>query len=195
MARSVAIAAAAWLAALGAGAIIGTTGALTEDRLAGRAIEGAIAVAYTTPLLLVLVGVMSLVGRDTGTAYLIVAMVAWAPVARHTRAIVRETLAARFVSAACEMGFGRAELTWYVLLPAVYRPVLAASLPLLPELIAIDAALSFFGFGPPPPQPTIGGMIIEGLQHLGHAPWILTWPVVLLAGTCLMVRLITQSLE
>lgn len=195
MSRTVAIAVTAWGMALAIGIAIGVIGALFENRFIGWVIDGAIGLAYTTPLLLLLVGVLSTLGRGIAISYLIVVLVAWAPIARHTRSIVRETLSARFVIASREMGFSSGDVTRFILLPFAYRPVLIASLPVLPELIAIDAALTFFGFGPSPPTPTVGGMIIDGLHHYGQSAWLLTWPVMLLAANCLLVRFVVQSMD
>ena len=196
MSRSVSIAVAAFVLAFALGSCLGSVGALFEGQLSGRLVEGIIATIYSMPLLLkVLVGVMSLVGHGPVAAYAIVTLVAWVPVARYVRTLVREALHARFTIAAREMGFGTVDLARHILIPSVYRPVLAASLCQLPELIAIDAALSLFGFGPPPPTPTIGVMIMDGLQHLAHAPWIVAWPAGLLTVTSLTLPLFSSAYE
>ena len=141
--RSGFFALAVWAIAFPFGVAIGCVGALRESYLTGRLIEGLIAVAYALPLLLILVAVMSLMGHGLFAACAIVTLIAWVPVARHTRAIVRETLSARFVTAAREMGFSEIALIRHILAPATFRPVLAASFAILPELIAIVASLGF----------------------------------------------------
>jgi peptide/nickel transport system permease protein len=47
----------------------------------------------------------------------------------------------------------------------------------VPEVILTEAALSFLGFGIPPPAPSWGGMLSgNGRIYMFLAPWMVIWP-------------------
>jgi peptide/nickel transport system permease protein len=49
-------------------------------------------------------------------------------------------------------------------------------------MILGEAALSFLGFGVPPPQPSWGGMLSqEGRANMLMAPWLSLWPGLVLS--------------
>ena len=47
----------------------------------------------------------------------------------------------------------------------------------VPNVILIEASLSFLGFGIPPPTPSWGGMLSgSGHNYMLMAPWMAIWP-------------------
>ena len=52
----------------------------------------------------------------------------------------------------------------------------------LPQVILTEAALSFLGYGIPPPFPSWGGMLSgSGRNYMFQAPWMAIWPGMALA--------------
>jgi len=52
----------------------------------------------------------------------------------------------------------------------------------VPNLILVEASLSFLGFGIPPPTPTWGGMLSgTARRYMFQAPWMAIWPGLALA--------------
>ena len=48
-------------------------------------------------------------------------------------------------------------------------------------VLTAAATLSFLGVGPPPPTPSWGGMVSEGLPVLSQAWWVATIPAIAIA--------------
>ena len=47
----------------------------------------------------------------------------------------------------------------------------------VPNVILVEASLSFLGFGIPPPAPSWGGMLSgSGRGYMLQAPWMVFWP-------------------
>jgi peptide/nickel transport system permease protein len=47
----------------------------------------------------------------------------------------------------------------------------------VPNVILVEASLSFLGFGIPPPAPSWGGMLSgSGRAYMHQAPWMVFWP-------------------
>ena len=52
----------------------------------------------------------------------------------------------------------------------------------VPNVIRVEASLSFLGFGIPPPAPSWGGMLgTVGRDFMLQAPWLVLWPGLALA--------------
>jgi peptide/nickel transport system permease protein len=52
----------------------------------------------------------------------------------------------------------------------------------VPNVIRVEASLSFLGFGIPPPTPSWGGMLSGmGRYHMYKAPWMVIFPGLALA--------------
>ncbi len=188
MARTSAMAVPAWALAVGLGALLGMGAAIREKMLFGRVVDWGIRIVFTTPLLLVLVSAGALIGRGFGSVFLVVVLLGWAYPARHARAVARDVLGARYTQAALAMGFPPLSIVTYVLAPTCLLPVIAASGGLLVEIMALDMALSLFGFGPPPPAPTLGTLLNDGLRFLSVAPWMVATPLMIVCCVCVGVR-------
>lgn len=185
----------AWLGAVVLGLALGSYAAYQPRSWCSSAVRGFVAVFYTTPFFVVLVGVVGALGPGLWNAYLVLALVAWAAPARHTASIVSPLRQASFVVATQSFGYGPGRVLRYAILPRAYRPVVAASLAVLPEILALDAALSFFGLGARPPTPTIGRMVVEGVSYLSVAWWMVVSPVAILAALCLATRVLAQGVQ
>ncbi|MEA1963800.1 MAG: ABC transporter permease [Candidatus Aerophobetes bacterium] len=61
-------------------------------------------------------------------------------------------------------------------LPNIFGEILVMSTLWLGTAIRVEASLSFLGMGVAPPTPTLGGMIRDGVDYLGYAPWVSLFP-------------------
>ena len=61
--------------------------------------------------------------------------------------------------------------------------------------IFIESALSFLGFGIPPPTPTWGNMLTNALAYTFRNPWLVVFPGLMIAITTLCVFLVADGLR
>lgn len=191
-AQSLSLATAAWATAVVIGLLLGGYAGYARTSVGAAAVRAYIAIVYTTPFFLILVALVGALGPGLANVYIVVAMLIWVVPARQTAAVVAQIRQSTFVIAARSFGFSPGQIVRYVLMPEVYRPVVIASLAVLPEIMAIDAALSFFGLGAPPPTPTIGRMLLEGTNYLTVAWWVSVFPLLAIVAMCLGIRLVSQ---
>jgi ABC-type dipeptide/oligopeptide/nickel transport system permease subunit len=183
----------AWIGAFTIGMLLGAhSGFLPESKL-GRAVSGLIVLIYATPFLVIVAGVVSVLGRGVANAYTALLLVAWAAPARHTAIVVERLRHSTFVLAATSFGFSYNKILTAIVIPQVYRPVLAASLGAMPEILAFDVVLSFLGLGPAPPSPTLGRLLLEGIDYLSLAWWMALFPLAVLSGLCIIIRCLAQN--
>ena len=96
---------------------------------------------------------------------LVLSLLSWTTIARLVRGQVFTLLEWPFVEAARALGASRARILARHLVPNLLAPVLVAGTLLVANAILIESALSFLGFGVPPPTATWGGMLYSAQIH------------------------------
>ncbi len=111
-----------------------------------------------------------------GRLILVLSLLSWTTVARLVRGQVLTLAEWPFVEAARALGASRARVLARHIVPNVLAPVLVAGSLLVANAILIESALSFLGFGIPPPTATWGGMLHSAQIHFTEAPWLGIFP-------------------
>ncbi|MFD3496686.1 ABC transporter permease subunit [Streptomyces sp. NPDC058678] len=163
--------------AIGAAALL--TGVLLGlvPRVSGPLVDTVNAVP---PVLLALL-VTAIAGSGPATPALAVGAVAWAPLAAHTAALLRQERAALHVTATRGLGADRWYLLRHELLPAALPPVTRHALLRLPGVALALASLAFLGLGAQPPAPEWGLLLAENQPYAERAPWAVLAPAAVLA--------------
>ncbi|MBC7269285.1 MAG: ABC transporter permease subunit [Streptomyces sp.] len=169
---TLALALAVSVVALGAGLLLGLL-----PRLSGPLVDTVNAVPPVLGALLV----TAVAGRGAATPALAVAVVAWAPLAAHTSALLRQERAALHITASRAFGAGPLYLLRRELLPAVLPPVVRHALLRLPGVALALASLTFLGLGAQPPSPEWGLLLAENQPYAERAPWAVLAPAAVLA--------------
>ncbi|BCM70741.1 MULTISPECIES: ABC transporter permease subunit [Streptomyces] len=146
-------------------------------RLSGPLVDTVNAVPPVLAALLV----TAVAGGGPATPALAVAAVAWAPLAAHTSALLRQERAALHLTATRALGAGRWYLLRHELLPAVVPSVTRHALLRLPGTALALASLGFLGLGAQPPSPEWGHLLAENQPYAERAPWAVLAPAAVLA--------------
>ncbi|GGL79527.1 ABC transporter permease [Streptomyces fumigatiscleroticus] len=159
-------------AALVAGVLLGLV-----PRVSGPLVDTVNAVPPVLAALLV----TAVAGGGTATPALAVGVIAWAPLAAHTSALLRQERATLHLTATRALGAG----PWYLLrrelLPAILPPVTRHALLRLPGVALALASLGFLGLGAQPPSPEWGLLLAENQPYAERAPWAVLAPAAVLA--------------
>ena len=91
---------------------------------------------------------------------------------------------AQVLEVARATGAGTGRLLWHHVLPACAAPLLVQQTSVFAIAILAEAALSFVGVGPPPPQPSLGSIIADGRDAMVEAPWVCLALALLLPCWC-----------
>ncbi|GAA3987097.1 ABC transporter permease subunit [Streptomyces plumbiresistens] len=169
---TLALALAIGAAALFTGVLLGLV-----PRLSGPLVDTVNAVP---PVLLALL-VTAVAGSGPAIPALAVGAVAWAPLAAHTSALLRQERAALHVTATRGLGAGRWYLLRHELLPAALPSVTRHALLRLPGIALALASLAFLGLGAQPPSPEWGLLLAENQPYAERAPWAVLAPAAVLA--------------
>ncbi|MDX3228042.1 ABC transporter permease subunit [Streptomyces sp. ME19-01-6] len=169
---TLALALAVSAAALLAGVVLGLV-----PRLSAALVDTVNAV----PAVLAGLLVTGVTGGGPATPPLAVAAVAWAPLAAHTSALLRQELATTHLAATRALGAGQPHVLRRALLPAVLPPVTRHALLRLPSVALALASLGFLGLGAQPPSPEWGLLLAENHPYAERAPWAVLAPAAMLA--------------
>ncbi len=151
------------VAAFAGGAVEGSLMALTDAVLA-------------MPRLVLLLALVTLWEPSLLLVVLVLGLTGWMGIARLVRAEVKGLMERPFVHAARAAGLGDWRLIRQHLIPNALTPILVAAALGVGNAIMLEAGLSFLGLGIPSPSPSWGNMIAGGREALVNAPWIATFP-------------------
>lgn len=115
--------------------------------------------------------------------------------ARVSRASTLVFAEREFMLAARAMGAGDIYVIAREILPNVVLPVLAFALVAVATAIVVEGALSFLGLSVPSPEPSWGGMIAEGREHLQETPHISLIPAGVMFLTVLAFNLVGDTMR
>ena len=146
----------------------------------GRWIDEAIMrfmdVLFAFPAVLLAITVMAILGRGVTNAMIAIAIVYIPIFARVTRGAVISVRGKEYVTAAQALGQNNGKIMWTHILPNSLGPIIVQTSLSLAFAILAEAALSFFGLGTQPPDPSWGRMLSEGRSFLQQAPWMGIFP-------------------
>ena len=175
------------------GTLLGLIAGLGPRWLDGALMRG-IDVLLSFPDLLLALVIITFFGQ--GTANLILA-VGIAGVPRYVRLVRAQTLTVRnagYVESAVTLGQSQLAVVLRHILPNAFKPVLILATIGIGGAITAGAALSFLGFGAPPPAPEWGGMLAIGRSFLANAPWLVAWPALIITLTVVSISAIGREL-
>ncbi len=185
---------------LALGAIAGAASARGRHHGVPRAL-GALAlfafdVLLAVPFVLVVAGIAALVDTPTPAILVGVMTLASTPtVAKLARDRVIALHAEGFVDAARALGASPARVLVRHVLPHAAGAVLALAPSLFGQLVLAEAALGYLGLGLPPPIATLGGMIADGQDFIGEAPFLLALPASAIAALVWATGALADALE
>ncbi|MGC6369160.1 ABC transporter permease [Pseudomonas sp. K2I15] len=175
------------------GTFLGLIAGLGPRWLDGALMRG-IDVLLSFPDLLLALVIITFFGQ--GTANLILA-IGIAGVPRYARLVRAQTLTVRnagYVESAVTLGQSQLAVVLRHILPNAFKPVLILATIGIGGAITAGAALSFLGFGAPPPAPEWGGMMSIGRSFLANAPWLVAWPALIITLTVVSISAIGREL-
>lgn len=184
--------------AVGISGVAGVALGLLAGYLGGwldEAIMRAMDVIFAFPAVLLAITVMAVLGRGVENAMIAIAIVYVPIFARVTRGAVISVRDREFVTAARALGTGHARIMLAHVLPNAAGPILVQTSLSLAFAILAEAALSFFGLGTQPPDPSWGRMLSEGRAFLGQAPWMGIFPGLAIMAAVLGFNLLGDGLR
>ncbi len=148
------------------------------------------------PGLVILMVIISLVGPGITTVIVVLGLhfgIIDSRIYRGATLSVKEDV---FVEAAQAIGCSVPRILVKHILPNILPTAIILFTIDVPDIILIEAGLSFLGFGIPPPQPSWGSMLSgSGRTYMFLAPWMAIWPGIAIAVTVYGISMFGDALR
>ncbi|MCB1854044.1 MAG: ABC transporter permease [Pseudomonadales bacterium] len=172
------------------GAIAGYVGGRT-DAVMMRLVD----ILYALPFMIFIVLLSVVFGRNMLLLFLAIGAVEWLTMARIMRGQVQSLRQQEFVEAAISLGLSPATLIRRHLVPNALGPIIVYTTLTIPNVMLLEAFLSFLGLGIQPPQTSWGLLISYGAETMEEYPWLLIFPGLALAITLFSLNFLGDGLR
>jgi peptide/nickel transport system permease protein len=152
-------------------------------------------VQQAIPFLILAIAVAVIVGPSLTNVILVLAVTAWVNYFRVVRAEVLTVRESLLVDAARTLGASDVRIVFRHVLPNVLPSIIVIASLMVANMIIFEASLSFLGLGVPPPTPTWGRMVFDGVQYVDSAWWLSLFPGLAIVMTVLAINLIGDWLR
>lgn len=161
------------------------------DGMLSRVVE----LVLCIPVLVLILALLAIV--EEPTIWHIMAVIGatrWTSIARLTRGEFLRLKEMDFVAAARTTGLGELRIIFRYILPNALAPVLVPITFGIANAILTESALSFLGFGAPPPNPSWGTLLSAGRSNY-LMWWLILFPGLAIFLTVLAYNLIGEGLQ
>ncbi len=172
------------------GAVSGFAGGKT-DSLMMRAVD----ILYALPFTVFVILLMVFFGRSLILLFLAIGAVEWLTMARIVRGQILSLKAMAFVEAARTLGQRPGRLLSRHLLPNAAGAIIVYTTLTIPNVMLLEAFVSFLGLGVQPPMSSLGLLINDGATSMEAAPWLLLVPGLAFAMTLFSFNFLGDGLR
>jgi len=181
-----------------AAAIAGTTLGLLAgfyQGLLGGLIMRVLDVFFAIPLVLLGIAIAAALGSGPPTVILSMAIVITPYIARVVYTATAQLKHSLFVQTARSSGSSELEILREEILPHVIPSVIVYGTTNMGAMIVFAAGFGFLGLGAQPPTADWGAMIAAGVTTLASAPWVSTFPGLVIVAVALAFNYVGDGLR
>ena len=165
--------------ATGVALVIGVSWGIIAGYFGGRVdsiMMRIVDVLYGLPFIIFIILLMVIFGRNIWLLFAAIGAVEWLTMARIVRAQVIGLKNQEFVQAAQVMGVSNFSMFRRHILPNILGPISVYATLTIPQVMLLEAFLSFLGLGIQPPMSSWGTLIRYGVESMEEHYWLLIYP-------------------
>ena len=184
----------ATMVALSIGVLWGTIAGFTGgkvDTIMMRIVD----VLYGIPFIIFVILLMVIFGRNLILLFMAIGAVEWLTMARIVRSQVMSLSKQEFILAAEAMGVSKAGIIYTHLIPNAIGPVIVYATLTVPQIMLLEAFLSFLGLGVQAPLSSWGLLIRDGAVSMEEYWWLLNFPSLAFSLTLFSLNFIGDGLR
>jgi peptide/nickel transport system permease protein len=129
------------------------------------------------PGLVMVIVILVLLGPGLGSVILALGVSQAFPQSRIIRGATLVVREHAYIEASRAGGASHGRVLLRHVLPNIVAPIIVSASTYVSFVILVEAAVSFLGYGVPPPRPSWGGMLsATGRSYMVRAPWLSVFP-------------------
>ncbi len=152
-------------------------------------------IMYALPFTIFVILLMVFFGKKFILLFVAIGAVEWLTMARIVRGQVQSLKRQEFIEAAEALGLSRRRILIRHMLPNVAGVILVYATLTVPEVMLLEAFLSFLGLGVQPPMSSWGVLISDGALRMEENPLMLIAPALALALTLFSLNFLGDGLR
>jgi oligopeptide transport system permease protein len=133
-------------------------------------------VLYGLPFIIFIILLMVIFGRNIWLLFGAIGAVEWLTMARIVRGQVLTIKNQEYVLAAQAMGVSNFQMFRKHIFPNILGPIAVYATLTIPQVMLLEAFLSFLGLGIQPPMSSWGTLIRYGVESMEEYSWLLIYP-------------------
>ena len=165
--------------ATGVALVIGVSWGIVAGYFGGRVdsvMMRIVDVLYGLPFIIFIILLMVIFGRNIWLLFSAIGAVEWLTMARIVRGQVLTIKNQEYVLAAQAMGVTNMQMFRKHIFPNILGPIAVYATLTIPQVMLLEAFLSFLGLGIQPPMSSWGTLIRYGVESMEEYSWLLIYP-------------------
>jgi peptide/nickel transport system permease protein len=178
--------------------LLGVTLGLVAGYVGGRVdrvLSGLVDIVLSIPAIIIMLVVIGVFPNNQILPMIVLGGLVAASMMRVVRAATLAVRSELFIDAAKVSGLSEARIITRHVLPRIRGPVLVQATLFAGFAVLIQAGLGFLGFGPPPPDASLGQMVRDGSDNISFQPWLLIPTGLAIALTVVCLGLIGDAIR
>ena len=152
-------------------------------------------ILYGIPFIIFVILLMVIFGRNLILLFMAIGAVEWLTMARIVRSQVMSLSKQEFILAAEAMGVSKTGIIYKHLIPNTIGPVIVYATLTVPQIMLLEAFLSFLGLGVQAPLSSWGLLIRDGAVSMEEYWWLLIFPSLACSLTLFSLNFIGDGLR
>ena len=184
--------------ATGVALVIGVSWGIVAGYFGGRIdslMMRIVDVLYGIPFIILIILLMVIFGRNLVLLFMAIGAVEWLTMSRIVRSQVMNLSKQEFVLAAEAMGVKKLGIISNHLIPNAIGPVIVYATLTVPQIMLLEAFLSFLGLGVQAPMSSWGILIRDGAVSMEEYWWLLVFPSLAFSLTLFSLNFIGDGLR
>lgn len=154
-----------------------------------------IEIMQTIPSFFLILAVMALLPPNIYIIMAVIGVTAWTGIARLVRGEFFKQKQQDYATAARATGLSNMRIVFRHILPNAISPVFVSATFGVAGAILVESALSFLGFGVPPPTASWGETLKQAQSNVDFAWWLVTYPGIAIFITVASFNLVGEGLR
>ena len=152
-------------------------------------------ILYALPFTVIVILLMVMFGRNFILLFVAIGAVEWLNMARIVRGQIISLKNQEFIEAAISLGLPSHQILFRHLIPNVMGSIIIYATLTVPNVMLLEAVLSFLGLGVQPPLSSWGVLIDEGSRTIETSIWLLVCPAMFFSLTLFSLNFLGDGLR